>query len=83
VLGAIHGQSLIDITIAGAPVGNLTAAGNGGIAFQANETTAAGMPDLILLASRGYGVTLTNVGEQNNTVTINLTFIDALTFAGG
>ena len=83
VLGAIRGQFPINITIAGAPVGNLTAAGNGGIAFQANDTIAAGMPDLVLLASKGYGVTLTNVGDQNNTVTINLTYIDELTFAGG
>jgi hypothetical protein len=83
VLGAIRGQFPINITIAGAPVGNLTAAGNGGIAFQANDTIGAGMPDLVLLASRGYGVTLTNVGDQNNTVTINLTYIDELTFAGG
>lgn len=83
VVGAIRGQYPIGITIAGAKVGNLTAAGNGGIAFQANDTLAAGMPDLILLASRGYQITVMNEGGQNNTVILNITFIDEVNFVGG
>jgi len=41
------------------------------------------MPDIILLAARGYAITVMNQGGQNNTVTLNLTLIDELTFAGG
>jgi hypothetical protein len=83
VVGAIRGQYPIGITIAGAVVGNLTAAGNGATAFSANDTLAAGMPDIILLAARGYAITVLNEGGQNNTVTFNLTIIDEVTFAGG
>jgi hypothetical protein len=61
----------------------LRAAGNGATAFHANDTLSAGMPDIILIASRGYAITVMNQGGQNNTVTLNLTLIDELTFAGG
>jgi hypothetical protein len=80
VQGVIRAQYASQITIAGAQVGNLTAAGKGAIASTANDTTVLSMPDLQLFGDKGYAVTVVNQSGQNDTVTINLTLIDAAAF---
>jgi cytoskeletal protein RodZ len=80
VQGVIKSQYASNITIAGAPVANLTAGGKGGIAISGNDTTVVGMPDLLLFGSRGYAITVVNQSGQNNTVTINLILNDAAAF---
>ena len=80
VQGVIRAQYASQITLAGAAFGNFTAAGNGATALSGNDTTVLGMPDVNLFGNRGYAVTVVNESGQNDTVTINLTLIDAAAF---
>lgn len=81
--GVIRTQYVSQITIAGAPVGKLVAAGNGGVAVTGNDTTVLGMPSVLLFGNRGYAVTVVNQSNQNCTVTINLIFFDFAQLEGG
>lgn len=81
--GVIKTQYNSSITIAGAPVGNLAAAGHGGVAIAGNDTTVLGMPEVLLFGNKGYAVTVVNQSDQNCTVTINLIFFDYLQLEGG
>jgi hypothetical protein len=83
VRGVIKTQYASQITIAGTMVGNLTAAGNGGIALSGNNTTVLSLPLLVLFGSKGYGITVVNESGQNSTVTINFIFEDASVVAAG
>jgi hypothetical protein len=80
--GVIKTQYASMITIAGAPVGNLSAAGKGGVAVSGNDTTLVPMSDLLLFGNDGYAITVVNQSAQNDTVTINLILNDAAAFEG-
>jgi hypothetical protein len=80
MMGVIKTQYSSQIEIAGAVVGNLTAGRAGGIVVSMNDTTVVPLPDVLLLGYWGYAVTVMNESRQNDTVTIDLTFIDAGVF---
>jgi hypothetical protein len=81
--GVVRTQYNSSIVIHGAPVGNLIAGGNGGVAISGNDTTVLGMPEVLLFGNRGYAVTVMNQSDQNCTVTINLIFFDYLQLENG
>jgi len=78
--GVIRAQYASQITIAGAAVGNLTAAGNGAAALSANDTTVLSVPNIVLFVNKGYGITFVNESGQNDTVTIIINLLDAEAF---
>jgi hypothetical protein len=80
--GVIRAQYASQFTIAGAAVGNLTAAGSGTAATFANDTTVLSVPNLVFFGLRGYGVTIVNQSGQNDTVTIILNLEDQQVFEG-
>jgi len=80
VQGVIRAQYPCQITMAGAPVGNLTAGGNGGLVTSGNDTTVLSMPDVLLFGNRGYSITVVNQSGQNDTVTMILNLSDAAAF---
>ena len=82
VQGVVRAQYPSMFTIAGAPVDNLTAGGNGGVATSANDTTVLSMPDLLLFGDRGYSLTVVNQSQQNDTITIIFNMSDAAVFEG-
>jgi len=82
VQGVIRAQYASQITVAGAKVGNLTAAGNGATVTSGNDTTVLSMPDVLLFGVRGYSITWVNQSGQNDTVTFVLNLNDAAVFEG-
>ena len=78
--GVVRAQYASQITIAGAVVGNLTAAGNGTSGTFVNDTTVLSVPNLVFFGDRGYGVTIVNQSGQNDTVTIILNLEDQQIF---
>lgn len=80
VQGVVRAQYSSNITLAGAPVDNLTAGGNGGVATSANDTTVLSMPDLLIFGDRGYALTVVNQSQENDTVTIIFNMSDAAAF---
>ena len=83
VRGAVRTQFASQMTLAGAVVGNLTAAGNGATALFGNATTVLSLPQIALFGNKGYAITVVNQSGQNNTVSINLTFEDEAIAAAG
>jgi len=81
--GAVRTQYASQITLAGALVGNLTAAGNGATAVSGNNTTILSLPQLLLFGSKGYAITVVNQSGQNDTVSINFSFEDSSILAAG
>ncbi|HEV2389808.1 MAG TPA: hypothetical protein VGS04_03695 [Nitrososphaerales archaeon] len=81
--GVIRTQYNSSITVAGAQVGNLKAAANGGVALSGNSTTVVSVAQTLLYGNDGYAVTVINQSGQNCTVTINITFFDYLQLEGG
>jgi hypothetical protein len=81
--GAVRTQFASQITLAGAVVGNLTAAGNGATALTGNATTILSLPQILLFGSKGYAITVVNQSGQNDTVTINMSIEDAAILGAG
>ena len=81
--GVVRTQFSSQIILAGAVVGNLTAAGNGATALSANATTVLSLPQIVFFGNKGYSITVLNQSGQNNTVTIDLSFEDEAVAAGG
>lgn len=82
VQGVIKSQFPMEVTFAGTPVDNLSAAAKGAKGLTANDTTVVPMTDISLIGSSGYSITLVNESNQNNTVIVNLTLIDFDAFEG-
>jgi hypothetical protein len=84
VQGVIKSESNLpmEVTFAGTPVDNLTAAANGAQGLTANDTTVVPMTDISLHGSSGYSITFVNESDQNNTIIVNLTLIDFYAFEG-
>jgi hypothetical protein len=76
--GEVRTQQPAEISVAGAPVMNFTA-GNGGNSV--NDSTILAFSDgLSLRADSGYGFTVVNQSQENNTVTIIIILTDQVQF---
>ncbi len=82
VQGVIKSQYPMEVTFAGTPVDNLSAAAKGAQGLTANDTTVVPMTDISLIGSSGYSITFVNESNQNNTIIVNLTLIDFDSFEG-
>lgn len=72
--GTISAGSPIRIDIVGAKVGTLY--GSSGKVYASNDTTSASFAGLVLLPQNGYVIAVTNLGGQNDTVSMSLQFND-------
>jgi hypothetical protein len=68
--GAIASRLPVRVTIAGAAIGNLSEAV--GMVYSANDTTSVSLPGVVLMPTSGYAVTVTNEGDQNATVSMDM-----------
>ena len=78
--GVVRAQYPSSLTITGAVVGNLSAAGNGATALSGNDTTVLSVANVVLFTPKGYAITFVNESRQNDTVTIILNLVDAEAF---
>lgn len=72
--GTITAQTPVDITIGSAKIGTLLTAS--GTLYSMTGVTSVSLPGIQLLPSNGYGITIKNLGTQNDTVTMSLQFTD-------
>ena len=81
--GGIRSQYPINMTMVGAQVDNLTAAGHGGVTLSAQNATTVGFRNILLSGKTGYVINVTNLSNQNNTVTFIFIIVDQVSLEVG